>query len=796
MSHASLKPWNYALVQHPMWLIIAEDSVCAERIPPWGCATLEDYAERLSLSLTALEKFPQLHVNFDFSAVELEDLSELYPDLMRRMQNLTTQGRLSFVNGTYSQPHLQILSVESAIRQYQYGLRSIEKLFGYKVTCYAAQEPGLTPQLPQILRAFGYESSTTPDFPCGIVLWNGHIQHWDKRWEWLGGDDLVNWRAKDGTTIPLWLKTAGYPDELGRSNDAQHGLLHSTRLRVDMPDMVEVSEDWVKEVESVCNFSQLDRTLAKLAQTNPPEAIAYVDANYAYSEGADAEELSRVNTRAESALLSLEAIKAFFSSPNIPKFDFNSAWLTFLKAQHHDAYWIGAPELRAKSIDWLNDLTKTINDEISKTAITFANQLPSPPQGTTPILSLHPYARPHKAVIGVDIDSSKLSLIDVKGRKIPVQSYGSKAVMVSSASGLGYQTYFAKSGGTKAASEKPIKKPVKFKNAFYSATVLPDGTLASLAPRGAAELLSGKQFGGNSWLYSENDIDITPKNASAKLVQGPVFDCVESTMKLGSVNMITRLLFYHDLPWFNVETTLKFNEPTEIGDYFNDRTKLHYAWSVGADAQIKHAIGGCSASARPGKTFLVSPWLDIEQKKGGMAICAMNATKCWLDGDGQLRCLVAWGHDGDHFHNRQGPLAGIMGPLNWKKAMDLRLRGEYTVQYAVWPHSKKVEEALVADWAASLLMPPIACNVPAGNGNNPWSNTFLSVNTPGVVPLSIRQGDKGEPILRLMEVEGEEHRLKLKLDNSWRLSSLRNLDGTKIKSVAAHKIVEAQISKG
>ena len=94
------------------------------------------------------------------------------------MRKLTDQGRIAFVNGTYSQPHLQILSVESAIRQFEHGMNVIEDLTGYRVRCYASQEPGWSPQLPQILRAFGYQTATTPDFPFGIRILNGHLQHW------------------------------------------------------------------------------------------------------------------------------------------------------------------------------------------------------------------------------------------------------------------------------------------------------------------------------------------------------------------------------------------------------------------------------------------------------------------------------------------------------------------------------------------------------------------------------------------------------------------------------------------
>ena len=59
------KKWQYALCQHPMWLIIDQDSVCAERTPPWGAPNLEVYVERLRQNLNTLEKHPELKLNFD-----------------------------------------------------------------------------------------------------------------------------------------------------------------------------------------------------------------------------------------------------------------------------------------------------------------------------------------------------------------------------------------------------------------------------------------------------------------------------------------------------------------------------------------------------------------------------------------------------------------------------------------------------------------------------------------------------------------------------------------------------------
>ena len=800
MSQTTKKQFHYAQVQHPMWLIIAEDTVCAERTPPWGSPTLEDYAQRLVAGLDTLNEYLELHLNFDFSGVELEDLAKLYPELAARMREFVKKGRISFVNGTYSQPHLQILSVESAIRQYQYGMRVIEDLVGYKVTCYAAQEPGFSPQLPQILRAFCFKSSTTSDFPYGVKLERGQIQHWDRRWEWLEGDDIINWKGLDGTMIPIWLKARGYLTDRLYANEVQHGEIKCTKLRVDMPDMKAVSAQWIADIERYCDFAQLDLALEQMIKENPPYSIGEIDSNYAYSEGIDAEELSRANVRAESAILSLEALESFI--PAGKQFDYDSGWKTILKSQHHDAYWVGAPELRAKSISWLNDVTAAASDKIAALADTLGKRLPSASKGSQAVLVLHPYARKHSSPVEVKVSDNKIALTNEKGRKTPVQmrsnSDGStSAVFVASAKGLGYQTLFLNSQSKEMqVQQKSLSKSHKFSNDFYSVNVERNGTVASLTPKGGANLIKKNEgLGGNVWLYQDDNKDILPEAiGNAKITQGPVFDLVETPTQVGKVKVTNRLCLYHALPWFTVETELDFAEPTDIGDYFDDRTKLQYAWSIGSNMSIRNAIGGAYAEARPKRGFLVSPWLDVSNTKGGMAVTMFNAAECWLDEEGWLRCQVAWGHKGDHFHNRMGPMLRTEDPLGWFKVMDIRLKGKYTVKYAVLPHSGILDKSEIVDWSASLLLPPTAHLVKPGNGEAPLSETFVSIKTNGIIPLSVRPDKKGS-VLRMMEVSGKQQPFKLDLGDGLKATNLRNLDSTKTSKVNPHKIVEAHIER-
>ena len=70
----------------------------------------------------------------------------------------------------------------------------------------------------------------------------------------------------------------------------------------------------------------------------------------------------------------------------------------------------------------------------------------------------------------------------------------------------------------------------------------------------------------------------------------------------------------------------------------------------------------------------------VSGKRGGLTFCFDSAVKCWLDEDGILRFVIAWGHNGNRFNNRQGPFNKIFGPLDWFKPMDLRIRGKHRIR--------------------------------------------------------------------------------------------------------------------
>jgi len=97
--------WKLAICQHPMYLLIDEDRgvpTVGERIPPWGAPDAGEYVERIKRNMGALEKYPDLRLNYQFSGVELEAMARDFPDVVERMKKLYAKGLLDFLDGSFS----------------------------------------------------------------------------------------------------------------------------------------------------------------------------------------------------------------------------------------------------------------------------------------------------------------------------------------------------------------------------------------------------------------------------------------------------------------------------------------------------------------------------------------------------------------------------------------------------------------------------------------------------------------------------------------------------------------------
>jgi hypothetical protein len=109
------------------------------------------------LSLRDADTGEELLRNGGFEEVRQPDLRD--SERLERLREFLRRGQAEIVGGTYTQPILYTIGDESVIRQFTYGCAAVEESLGIPLRHYAAQEPVLAGQLPQLLTQLGFEGA-------------------------------------------------------------------------------------------------------------------------------------------------------------------------------------------------------------------------------------------------------------------------------------------------------------------------------------------------------------------------------------------------------------------------------------------------------------------------------------------------------------------------------------------------------------------------------------------------------------------------------------------------------------
>jgi len=807
--------WKLALAQHPMYLIIREDELCAERTPPWGAPDIQTYVERVRQNLDALEANPWLKIGFEWSAVELELLAQDAPQVFSRLCRLAQAGRTRFYNGTYAQPHLQTLSAEANLRQFEFGARVYRELLGQQVLTYAHQEASVHEQVPQLLRAFGLQYAVIPGF-LTTLIWIDEtplVFHGVKGLRFLHGHELASWRGLDGSEVPLLLR-APYPRQVSLvealAQEAATGQLSFPPLLVHLPDMVGVDEAWLAERKHV-DFVVLDEALQERVREIPRRPRARLSTNWSYIEGIRAEELSRANWAAEVSALQAECLGALaFSLDGAEPAPVAAVWKTILTAQHHDAYCFSAPMLRDKAIQWLRQAAAGARELAVAAARSIASRVASDGRVGAPILIFNTLPHAQTNVVELDVEVEHASVVDAEGRPTPSESTpagngASRVRFLARSDGLGYRTYWLRSleAGT---STQDLNGPLLFENDHYRATIGVDGAFTSLALRAThEELLDASTGGGNVLSATESSAlaarDLSPEEefaafASTPPARGqaltwePTAPTTVARSSLGVVcnasgrlgeraTAVAAVSLYHDLPFIDTQWRFEFDEAS-IGTFFDDGSKLLLRWALGFDGQAAHDIPFGVTRPVDGLPFFPTTWMDISDGRNGLALLHRGTPKHWL-ADRTVFNLLAWGQDTDLIGNR-------LGHTRWLKAFDQRLRGAHTIQHRIVPHVGTWREADVIGFARAFNAPPLAVLAGSHGGPLPSELTLCTLLDPSISATSVR-AEGGRILFRVVANYGE--RAAPGLDSpALRLAGLRTLDGTNVDHLEPYQIGE------
>lgn len=171
----NLAPLEIFLIESPHNGVLYDDIGFSEfGFPEWSAQFLND--------LISLVEKRNYKFNYECEARSILHSATRLPKTTEKLKKLWSEEKVELVNGTYAQPYPLLYSLESNLRQFEYGLEIFKNVFGKKPEVYQQQEFGFTPQTPQILVKMGMKYAVhrcflqgdTPIMKPGLFRWKSH----------------------------------------------------------------------------------------------------------------------------------------------------------------------------------------------------------------------------------------------------------------------------------------------------------------------------------------------------------------------------------------------------------------------------------------------------------------------------------------------------------------------------------------------------------------------------------------------------------------------------------------------
>lgn len=277
---------------------------------------------------------------------------------LERWRKAVASGQVENVKGMYSDAYLEVLGTESNLRQFEFGLRAMGRMGGaVRTYALAYDDFALHPQLPQLLRGFGFERAV---LRCGNP---GMVAGVDR--------EALIWQGLDGTTLPAIPKYKSVPvailgsgptggpgggvNTMARTIMAAEKAGFRTVLAGGIQDHT-MSMHGEYEWEAFNAFAAVPATpttfasyLEKVAPAAAPRfytADEMVGRPWAWCGFGSLNEMAREDRQLERLLVTAEMFSTLASAFGraYPAAQFDQAWKNLLSSQDHFVYGCGGAQ--------------------------------------------------------------------------------------------------------------------------------------------------------------------------------------------------------------------------------------------------------------------------------------------------------------------------------------------------------------------------------------------------------------------------------------------------------------------
>ncbi|MCA9158403.1 MAG: hypothetical protein KDA72_08755 [Planctomycetales bacterium] len=751
---------------------------------------------------------------------------EAYEAFQKLMEDQSFRGRIEVVNPSYAQSYLFQSSGESAIRQFEYGIRKMREHFpDVRYTTYSSEEPCFTSCLPTILKSFGYEFAVLKN---PNTCWGGYTSAY--------GGELVNWIGPDGTsilTVPRYACEQLEPNSSwqtiawGNSPDfveacLKQGIEHP--IGMCFQDAGWRGGPWLGSGEKdhvVSHYVKWRDYIRNVTATKTDDdwVFSQEDVKPGLMWGAQVlQRIAQQSRAAEHRLIVAEKMAAmnYVEHRRPPMIDaFDEAWHNVLLSQHHDC-WI-VPYNGRLGNTWADQVRRWTNvaNAVSDLSVNHSLETLLVRHGRGRgrfVRLLNSTSASVDTIVPVPIAESDKPLpsvsIDAEGRRFATQLISSKTAGQSSllvrgiVPPMGYATIELRDD-VKATAEGVVVRTsdsrVVIESDLFRVEFDPEhgGTIRSLV----AKSLADREFVDieSDWRFNELRGHFYEKGgfqssadhaATVRVVEnGPLRASVEISGMIAGNPFVQRVSISEGSPVIDCSVRIDWQGQPRIGEFeekdgfknrrrpaYDDRFKLLTLFPTDLDDQkiAKNAAFDVCESELA-NTFY-NTWEDIKH----------NVILDWVDvadGTSDVGLAIFSDHTTSYAHGLDFPLGLTIqyaGKGLWGR--DYRVEGPTDIRYALMPHAGRWDTGRVSMAAATWQQPTIG--EMSGGATKPVQSLIDPGDSGWEVPaMFVRDGHL---IVRLFNGSGEDTPQTLKIGFDAKKIELVQLDGRVTEHLVPH----------
>ena len=722
------------------------------------------------------------------AAVYYEWMERLYPDLFKDIQQRVKDGRWEVLGGMWVEPDCNLPSGESWARHLLYSKRYFQKTLGADVKIgWNPDSFGYSRNIPMFYANAGIDSFVTQKISWNETNVFPHRVFW---WEAADGSRVLTFfpfsyvnRVDNPFRLVDWLRqfeaNTGFRKLMILFGVGDHGGGPS----LEMIDRIEHLKtiDLFPRIEYGTTGTYLDwlkqHDLTKIPKWSDELYLEYHQGTFTTQA-----KMKQYNRLGEVLLTNAET---FSSLASISGRKYNStaletAWRSVLYNQFHDILpgsgihenYIDATEKYEKALELgRRELGQSLTQVAKEIDTSFV-------RAGSPLIVFNPLSWTRNDLVAVPLaegDASNYKIFDRDGREVRSQldqrgDHRSILFVARDVPSVGYRVFQLRKESRPPAPGKPAVSPSMLENDLFRVTVDRDsGWLKSIVdkrvgreilsgPGNELQLLEDTPAQWDAWNVGWTGVKYPSRLRKVEaLEQGPVRTTIRITrdyLKPGvkksfptedfpSTFFTQDVILYADLDRIDFKTDV---------DWWEDRTMLKVAFPVAikdeaASYEIPYGTIRRSTllndSWSKAKVEVPSErWADLSDE--GYGVSLLNKTKYGYDIKGNVIRI------------------SLLRSPKWPDP--LADRGQHSIEYSLYPHRARVDEANTVQRGYEYNNPLIAVIGEVHKGRRPASYSFVQLSPKNLVLTTVKKAEDGDAwIVQWYDAKGVDSQARLTL---------------------------------